>query len=157
MTTAIRKADVTEARLLTEIALTSKAHWGYSEAFMLACTQELTVTPVKIIADHFSYWVIESENDIQGFYALETLSEREVELEALFVKPDAIGQGLGKALMKHAIAYAKDGQFDAIIIQSDPHADDFYAAMGCEAVGKQASQSIEGRYLTVFKYKINDT
>lgn len=156
MTTRIRKAHSSESALLTRIALTSKAYWGYSDEFMQSCKEELTVTPDKLTADHFSYRVIESDGTVHGYYALQTLSGSEVELEALFVIPDAIGNGLGKALMQDAIDCARQAGYKFIIIQSDPHADDFYTAMGSIATGKQESQSIAGRYLTVFKYNLND-
>ena len=157
MTIFIRQAEASEAEQLTQIALNSKAHWGYSEEFMLACEAELTVTPAKIMSDHFAYAVILSGDDIQGFYALESLSESEVELEALFIDPNAMGKGLGKALMSHAVDKARQAGFAAMVIQSDPNADDFYTAMGCEPISKKESLSIPGRYLTVFKYKLNDT
>jgi predicted GNAT family N-acyltransferase len=40
----IRDARADEAEALTRLALASKAHWGYSEAFMARCVAELTLT-----------------------------------------------------------------------------------------------------------------
>jgi hypothetical protein len=43
----IRKARPDEAGELTELALRSKAHWGYDEAFMASCREELTVRKAR--------------------------------------------------------------------------------------------------------------
>ncbi|MEE8545291.1 MAG: hypothetical protein V3T29_05715 [Alphaproteobacteria bacterium] len=43
----IRPARPGEAAALTDLALRSKAHWGYDAAFMAACRAELTVTPAQ--------------------------------------------------------------------------------------------------------------
>ncbi|MGI5472915.1 hypothetical protein [Streptomyces sp. CA-132043] len=39
----IRPAFATEAETLSDLALRSKAHWGYDTAFLGACRDELTV------------------------------------------------------------------------------------------------------------------
>ncbi|MCO4698660.1 hypothetical protein LRR80_04748 [Streptomyces sp. RO-S4] len=44
----IRNARPDEAGELTEPALRSKAHWGYDEAFMASCREELTVRPSEV-------------------------------------------------------------------------------------------------------------
>ncbi len=123
---------------------------------MRACREELTVSEEKLTSEHFTYRVIGTDDGIQGFYALERISSEVVELEALFVVPEAIGTGLGKALMHHAIDTACSSGFDRLLIQSDPHADDFYSAQGCIVSGRKESESIPGRYLTVFQYKLNN-
>jgi hypothetical protein len=41
VTTIIRPAQADEVEALTALALRSKAHWGYDDAFMEACRAEL--------------------------------------------------------------------------------------------------------------------
>jgi hypothetical protein len=41
-----------EATILTELCLRSKAVWGYDEAFMLACRNELTLAPLAMQSSH---------------------------------------------------------------------------------------------------------
>jgi hypothetical protein len=50
-----------EARLLSELALRSKGHWGYDQAFLDACRAELTLTP----RDIETHQVIVAERDGQ--------------------------------------------------------------------------------------------
>ena len=40
----VRLAEPSEAEVLTRLAMTAKASWGYSNAFMEACRAELTMT-----------------------------------------------------------------------------------------------------------------
>lgn len=40
----VREAVVSEANELSQLALHSKATWGYSEKFILACKEELTIS-----------------------------------------------------------------------------------------------------------------
>ena len=50
----IRKALLSEANELSELALHSKATWNYSEEFILACKEELTITD-EYIKNNFVY------------------------------------------------------------------------------------------------------
>lgn len=47
----IREVLLSEANELSELALHSKATWNYSEEFILACKEDLTITEeyIKII------------------------------------------------------------------------------------------------------------
>ena len=49
----IRLARLDEAEQLTQLALRSKASWGYSEEFMAACRDELTLTAARLAAGMF--------------------------------------------------------------------------------------------------------
>lgn len=157
MNAQIRTAESTEAELLSLLAFESKAHWGYSSDFMEACVDELRVTVEKIESDEFTYTIYESDLEIVGFYAIQRLTEKDAELEALFVKPKEIGSGIGKRLMKHAIQFAKGKGFTSLKIHSDPNAEKFYLASGAVLVGKQESESVSGRYLPVLIHSLGNT
>jgi len=141
----IRPAQADEAAQLTTLALQSKAYWGYDQAFMLACRAELTVTPQRIAAQ--PTYVLEEGGHIQGFYMLDRDRTPLVELDFLFVAPEAIGQGYGRQLMNHAVATALHFGDATLYIQSDPHAEGFYRACGAAVVGHTPSASVAGRLL----------
>ena len=50
----IRAARVGEAGFLSELALRSKAHWGYDAAFIEACRDELSVDADRL--GDAEYW-----------------------------------------------------------------------------------------------------
>ncbi len=94
------------------------------------------------------------DHRIAGFCALHFLRHAKVELEALFVDPDFIGQGLGKFLLNFAKATAKEHGAISMRLHSDPYAEDFYSANGAEKVGEIKSGSIPGRFLPVLEISL---
>ena len=48
MVIEIRDAVTNEAEHLSDIAMRSKAYWGYSDAFLEKCRDELSVQPFDI-------------------------------------------------------------------------------------------------------------
>jgi hypothetical protein len=44
----VRAGRKDEARLLSDLALRSKGHWGYDQAFLDACRSELTLAPQDV-------------------------------------------------------------------------------------------------------------
>lgn len=132
----IRQAVPEEARQIGELALRSKAYWGYDADFMQAC-RPLLMLPPEYIATH-PVFVIESQDGMLGFYSL-LGTEHEVELDHLFVAPGAIGQGYGKRLFRHAVATAAQLGFRRMVIESDPNAEPFYRTLGAVRFGERLS------------------
>jgi GNAT superfamily N-acetyltransferase len=143
--TAIRRARAEEASRLSEIALRSKASWGYTAGFMQACRAELTVSAEEVAAG--ATFVAERGDRVAGFYSLERISDAVIELEHLFVEPETMGAGVGRALLEHACSRAAELGGCVLVIQSDPHAEAFYRARGAKRVGERESASVPGRWL----------
>jgi len=150
----IRPAFPGEADLLSALALRSKAYWGYSPEFMDACREELSYSPGQIKNPEFAFMVADLAGVLIGFYALKRLSAVDFELEALFVEPVYIGQGVGRALMDHAKWAAGDLGGKMLIIQSDPHAEKFYRAAGGRPAGQRESGSIPGRHVPLLTIRL---
>jgi len=85
----IRVVHSYEAQLISELAIRSKAHWGYDEKFMNSCVEELSHSEEEILDDSFLYYLAEENGDLLGFYKLENLNGDTVLLEALFIDPAA--------------------------------------------------------------------
>ena len=145
----IRAATGEDAGILSDLAFRSKAHWGYDDAFMEACRAELTYAPEQLDAGGF--WVLEDDGGIRGFYGLVKVSPDTLELEAMFVEPDAIGRGCGRALMAHALDEFRASGLARLIIQADPNATEFYEAAGATLIGERPSDSVEGRRLPLYE------
>ena len=74
-------------------------------------------------------------------------------LEDLFVKQQARGQGLGKALLVHlaGIAVARGyGRFEWSVLDWNTPAIDFYRALGAKAQDEWTVMRVEGRALAEF-------
>ncbi|MGI9284548.1 MAG: GNAT family N-acetyltransferase [Pseudomonadales bacterium] len=146
----IRPAVSNEAELLSELALRSKAYWDYPDEFIEACREELSYSRDQIDSSTFSFVIAESPHGVTGFYALKRSSRSELELEALFVEPDWIGYGIGRALLEHAKCAAAELGAESLIIQGDPNAQAFYLAAGGVLTGEQESNGVPGRFLPTF-------
>lgn len=145
----IRDARAPDAERLSGLAMRSKAHWGYPDEFLAACRGELTYDE-RYLAAHRAF-VVEAGDRIAGFCTLESLDHGRVELGGLFVEPEFIGTGLGRALMRHALSAARESGARIMVIHGDPNARPFYEASGAVEVGRVPSGSIPGRMLPVFE------
>lgn len=145
----IRHARAPVGDRLSELALRSKAHWGYSDEFLDACRDELVYDDRYL--DAHEVFVIEVGDRIVGFCSLESLGDGKIELGGLFVEPGFIGTGLGRTLMRHALAAARASGARVMVIHGDPNARYFYEASGAVEVGRVPSGSIPGRTLPLFE------
>jgi GNAT superfamily N-acetyltransferase len=149
-----RPATSAEAVLLGELALRSKAHWGYDQDFLEACRAELTIDSSEITASRIV--VADFMGRVVGFYSL--LGAPPVgELGHFFVEPSWIGKGVGRSLWCHMSNAASTLGFNRIRIESDPGAAPFYETMGAQRIGIVQSGSVEGRQLPLLIYSIPTT
>lgn len=141
----MRAARPDEADALGELALRSKAYWGYDEEFLESCRAELTVNPG---AQHV---VVAVDGDrLLGFYSIDGRAP-EGELAHMWLDPDVIGQGLGRKLWEHALDSARAAGFTVLLIDAEPKAEGFYLAMGAVKAGETPSGSIPGRMLPLLR------
>ncbi|WP_377267302.1 GNAT family N-acetyltransferase [Peterkaempfera sp. SMS 1(5)a] len=148
---SVRAAVAAEAGLLTELALRSKAHWGYDEAFLASCRAELTVTAPELPTRRAR--VAAEGGRILGFTTLEG-DPPEGEVGMCFVAPEAMGRGVGRLLFRAMLQEAASLGFRRLEIASDPHAEAFYLAMGAVRTGSTPSGSIPGRVLPVLSCQV---
>jgi GNAT superfamily N-acetyltransferase len=150
--TNIRHARPEEAETISELAVHSKGHWGYDAAFLESCREDLALSPQDIATS--TVYVLEGRDGIAGYYRLMPLEKGAADLDALFVDPSAIGHGVGRRLWEHAIATASALGFTALDIQSDPHAEGFYLAMGAHRIGESESTVTPGRMLPQLRFAL---
>lgn len=147
----IRAAAPGEGRFLSDLALRSKAHWGYSRDFIEKCRGPLTVT--EDFVRECAVFVLEHEHRIAGFYGLLREGPDAV-LEFLYVEPDVIGQGCGRQLWQHAVDNARLLRARDLLVDADPNAEPFYLEMGAERIGEVASEVDPKRMLPLLRYPI---
>ena len=152
-TRMIRPADPEEARVISALAVRSKAHWGYSPQQMSVFARELDISPTDV-ATHRAH-VLEEDGQIVGFYTLAPRADGEVELEHLFVEPSGLRRGSGAALFRHACAVAREAGFRRLVIQSDPNAAGFYLSVGAD-LERYIPSSVPGRELPLFGFDLVD-
>ena len=144
----IVSAIITDAKKLTEIALQSKAFWGYSNKQIESWKEDLTVSE-KMIQEMLVFKFI-SDAKIVGFYILNKPVLKTIELEFLFVLPSFIGKGIGNQLLQNAFKRANSLDCEKMILLADPNAVPFYKSKGFKVIDKRES-SIAGRFLPVLQ------
>lgn len=137
----IRRATPDEAATLTEIAYAAKRHWGYPENWIEHWKDDLTITP-EFISKHEVYVAV-AEAEIVGCCAI-VLDDSLAELEHMWIKPEHIGTGVGRALFLHVTGRATVLGLPALEISSDPNAEGFYQRMGAKRIGDVRSE-VEGK------------
>ncbi|MDA8354194.1 MAG: GNAT family N-acetyltransferase [Firmicutes bacterium] len=141
----IRRARVGEEKVLTDLAIRSKAHWGYDEAFMAACREELTMTPERM--RHQVEVAVEADRIVAFIELVPEGEEGVMRLVSLFVDPAFMGRGWGRRLWERSVAIARGMGCRAMIWDADPFAEGFYRRMGGRRIEEVPSGSIPGRRL----------
>ncbi len=148
----IVRAEISQASALSAIAWAAKAYRGYPAHWMEQWREQLTITP-DFIARHDTF-AAQRDGEAIGFYALSE-GPAAISLEHLWVLPERIGQGIGRALFEHATGRAAARGASCLTIESDPQAEPFYLHLGARRAGAVASE-IEGqpRELTLLVFDL---
>jgi len=137
----IRRAKPEEAAVLTEIAHAAKRHWGYPENWIEHWKGDLTITR-DFISNHEVYVAV-TDKEIAGRCAL-VVKDSQAELEHMWIRPQHMGAGYGKALFVHVMQRAATLKADAVELSADPNAEGFYRHMGAMRIGEVRSE-IDGQ------------
>lgn len=151
MSFSLRPAAPGDAPGLTDLALRSKAHWGYSPEWLTAWRQQLTIE-AGYLAEH-RVLVAEHTGALVGMCALEDRGSWWV-LEHLWVDPASMGLGVGRTLVKQALALARSVRPGRVLVEADPHAAGFYSRLGAHQIGVApgAMPGAPDRVLPVFEF-----
>ena len=145
--THIRRAQAEDCDELTRVAHAAKRFWGYDEQLILLWRADLTLTPALV--EELEVYCAVDETRIVGFYALSGEGD-ERELEHMWVDPQQMGAGVGRALFEHLLAHLRQSGATRLNIESDPNAEGFYRRMGAERIGESPSTPA-GRFLPVLE------
>ncbi|MBB4305450.1 GNAT superfamily N-acetyltransferase [Rhodobium orientis] len=142
----VRRARPAEAAALSELAMRSKAVWGYNAAFMDACRKELTVPADAVRCNEI--WLCEIGRNSAGFYELmPDVDSGHGEVRMCFVDPNFLRRGVGRTMWRHMEERARLCGLSRLGLDADPNAVPFYSAMGMAVTGEAPSGSIPGRML----------
>ena len=141
----IFRAGERDAEALTRISFAAKRYWGYPERWIERWRESLTISPDFIRRNEVHAALVEGRP--AGFYAL-TGEGGTLELEHLWVLPEHMGAGVGRALFDHVVRRAASLNAEVLEIESDPNAEGFYRRMGARRVG-EINYSIDGHRRTL--------
>ncbi len=147
----IRRAKAGEANILTNIAISSEAYWGYDEDYMENFKNTYRISENYI--SNYTTFLIEDNEIIAGFYGI-LMNEGKTELEYFFIDTKYIGKGYGRLLWDHVIETAKGVNIKEFEIVTSPEAIGFYIKLGALEIGEVESLVKVGRKIPRLIYKI---
>lgn len=148
----IVRAKPEDGEALTQIAHAAKGHWGYPKRWIETWRDILTMRP-EFIGANIAYCAMEDDR-VVGFYLL-TTEDDGMHLDHLWIVPNAMRRGIGRALFEHATTKARDSGVHSIKIEADPNTEGFYKRMGAERVGTRLSEvNGERRELPLLEFRI---
>ena len=147
----IVKAKISDAEILTDLTLKSKSYWKYGDKQIEKWRDDLTIS-TKYISKSEVY-NLTVMNKILAYYSYFSLDNERVKLDNMFVHPDFIGQGYGKALINDFMIRAKNSGYNRVELEADPIAEEFYKKLGFRVTGKTET-SIENRFLPIMEKEI---
>jgi len=153
MELSLRTPKVGEAKLLTDICLRSKAVWGYDQDFIQACRSELTITEQALLASNTNYAIATLNAEIVGIVQI-SMQPPYFEIVKLFVEPKWLRRGIGRTLFEWAKQKALESGAEALVVESDPGAANFYRHLGAKDDGVAASGSIPGCVIPRLKIRL---
>jgi len=136
MSIDIRRAKPEEAQILTTIAYAAKGHWNYPEDWIEQWKFDLTITPEFISENEVFVAIVDGQ--IGGCCAI-VLTGTLAEIEHMWIRPEKMGSGIGRALFEHATGRARERGASSLGLSADPNAEGFYERMGAKRVGEIAA------------------
>src|SRR6267143_1520343 len=116
----IRPAQGHEAEALSALALKAKASWGYAADTIELWKQDLSISTDAITSR--PTFVAAVGDEIVGFYSL-LPSNHSWKLDHLWVLPQFMDRGIGRALVAHALETAARGGACSVTVDADPNAE----------------------------------
>lgn len=138
--------------MLTDIALRSKRAWGYDDAFMQRIMPDMLVTREALQS---GYGIVAEDDGVPIGYALaRMLDDGEAFLNDLFIEPERMRSGIGRALLDAVLVWACAQGAHRLTLHGDPNAMGFYEHCGFVHEGDAPSSFIPGRCLPIMGLRL---
>lgn len=126
-----------DAEDLSNLAIRSKRHWGYSKEAMELWNQSLTITQ-DFLENHT---VIKAtlEDEIVGFFALEKI-QPVTRIAQYWIDTPYMRKGYGSAMFKYAQNFLKNNQVNSVTLVLDPNGLSFFQKRGAKVLDKIQSK-----------------
>jgi GNAT superfamily N-acetyltransferase len=128
----IRSADAHDLPAINDVFRRSSLSNERDRELLLAHPEVLELTHASLSVGWTRVAIYEGR--VVGF-ATSLVRGHALELDALFVDPDRMRQGIATALLMDAVSIAREHSVDRIEVTGNGHAMGFYEASGFEAIG----------------------
>lgn len=129
----IRLARIEEREAIEEVMRRASLANPSDRDALLAHPEVIELPVAQIEAGQV--FVAERDSIILGFAALLGRDDGNIELDGLFVEPEHWREGIGRALVEHSAAVARDGGAAILHVIGNLEAEGFYHRCGFETLG----------------------
>lgn len=136
---SIRDARSDEALALEALHRRSSDVWEEYRA-QLAAHPDAIAPPYQAIAERRARVAIDASAAIVGFSVVLPVENDRCELDDLFVEPQLMGQGIGRALVRDVVDRARAEGVQYVDVIANPNALEFYRRVGFETSGTAATR-----------------
>jgi GNAT superfamily N-acetyltransferase len=150
----VRTAVFGEAEALGALCVRSKGHWGYGAEFMRRSHRSLQIDPAAIDAGRVFVATDLADRSLGVADCCALPEPGAFDLLHLFVDPQGLRQGVGRALFEAACIWCLAQGGTKLMILSDPNAADFYRRMGARLIGEAPSDAMPDRNLPLLEFRL---
>lgn len=139
------KATAEDCQALSELAVRSKRHWGYSKEAMELWNQNLTITEDFLN----SHTVIKAtlEDDIVGFFALEEIKPT-TRIAQYWIDTPYMRKGYGSEMFKYLKDFLRQKNVEKATIVLDPNGLAFFENKGAKVLNK-IEHKVKNKFLLI--------
>jgi GNAT superfamily N-acetyltransferase len=147
MTVLQREITIVPAReaslaAVNALVARSKAYWNYPQDYLSRAIPLLQITPLYLSAN-FCFEVVTSSNELVAFFSLSESHPRVV-IDNLWVEPLHIRQGIGTAVVRFILEFARARGWQRLWVLPDPPAEYFYQALGFADTRERIASRVPG-------------
>lgn len=137
-------APATAARLveINDVISRSKAYWPWPEQYLSAALPLLELSGEYLDLNP-SVVATEADGAISAFGSLASAGRRTY-VDHLWVRPDRIGQGIGRHVCAWLLACARERDLQEVWVLPDPPAEGFYRKQGFVDTGERVPSRVPG-------------
>jgi GNAT superfamily N-acetyltransferase len=133
-----RYAEASEVHELEDLQRRASLVWEEYRADLIAHPEAIAI-PADTIEGR-SVRVAIGSGRLLGFAVVAPLGNGRSQLDGLFVEPDVMGRGLGRALVADAVTIARHRGVKRLEVTANPRAVGFYEKVGFVADGEVTTQ-----------------
>src|SRR5262249_52163914 len=121
---SVRRAREENLAEINRVIVASESRWDYPAAYLEAALPLLTIEG-PYLTEHLCLEIVDEQAPVVCFFAVAEDGGEHL-LDHLWVRPDRLGQGIGRAACEHVFALARRHGWAALPVLPDPPAQGFY-------------------------------
>jgi GNAT superfamily N-acetyltransferase len=138
---SVRRAREENLGEINRVIAASKSHWDYPAAYLEAALPLLTID-APYLAQRLCFEVVDEHATVVCFFAVAEDGGEHL-LDHLWVRPDRLGQGIGRLACEHVFSLARRHGWPALLVLPDPPAQGFYRKMGFQDTGRRVNSRVQ--------------